>query len=115
MKKTIITIFVIVVSLLGYLQYNNSKIINELQNKVEYLEVKGSNTSNNSSVFLGASNNVSRVTDFKSIIIGDTVYRTKTGTKYHKEGCRYLKTSCTEITLDQAISMGLTPCKVCKP
>ena len=51
----------------------------------------------------------------KSFSIDSNVYRTNTGSKYHKAGCRYLKSSCTEITMDQAISMGLTPCKVCRP
>jgi len=47
--------------------------------------------------------------------MGNSVYTTNTGSKYHREGCRYLKYSSTEIGMVQAISMGLTPCKVCKP
>ncbi len=44
-----------------------------------------------------------------------TVYRTKTGSKYHKDGCRYLSKSKIELSKSDAISMGLTPCSVCKP
>ena len=43
------------------------------------------------------------------------VYTTDTGSKYHKSGCRYLKKSCIKISLKEAKSQGLTPCKVCKP
>ncbi len=43
-----------------------------------------------------------------------TVYRTKTGKKYHRDGCSYLK-SRIETTVAEAASMGLTPCSRCQP
>jgi len=43
------------------------------------------------------------------------VYITKTGKKYHKGSCRYLKKSKIKITLEKACKGGYTPCKVCKP
>ncbi len=43
------------------------------------------------------------------------VYITKTGKKYHKGDCRYLKKSKVKITLEEACKRGYTPCKVCKP
>jgi hypothetical protein len=43
-----------------------------------------------------------------------TVYRTKTGAKYHRAGCRYLSKSCLAMTLDEA-RRTLTPCSVCNP
>jgi len=43
------------------------------------------------------------------------VYVTKTGKKYHKENCRYLKKSKIKITLKEACKRGFAPCKVCKP
>ncbi len=42
-------------------------------------------------------------------------YITKTGKKYHKGNCRYLKKSKIKITLEEACNRGYTPCKVCKP
>lgn len=45
----------------------------------------------------------------------DKVYGTKTGKKYHRESCRSVKKSKIEMTLSEAKSKGLTPCKVCKP
>lgn len=42
------------------------------------------------------------------------VHITESGEKYHRAGCRYLK-SDYEVTLDKALSQGLQPCKVCKP
>lgn len=44
-----------------------------------------------------------------------TVYRTRTGTKYHREGCRHLSKSKIPISLQQAQTMGYTPCAVCRP
>lgn len=46
---------------------------------------------------------------------GRTVYITKTGAKYHSDGCRYLSRSKIAITLKQAVSQGYTPCSVCHP
>lgn len=43
-----------------------------------------------------------------------TVYITDSGTKYHLEGCRHLK-SKTEKTLEEAKALNREPCKVCNP
>lgn len=43
-----------------------------------------------------------------------TVYTTKTGNKYHVEGCSSLSKSKIPISLNDAKSAGLTPCK-CHP
>lgn len=43
-----------------------------------------------------------------------TVYRTKSGKKYHYDGCYHLK-SKIETTVDEARAMGLKPCSVCNP
>lgn len=43
------------------------------------------------------------------------VHITATGKKYHRAGCRTLKKSDTEVTLDEAKSMGLFPCGICNP
>lgn len=42
------------------------------------------------------------------------VYRTRTGKKYHRAGCSYLK-SIIETTVSEAQAMGLGPCSVCNP
>ena len=44
-----------------------------------------------------------------------TVYVTKTGKKYHRDGCRYLSKSKIPMSLKDAIAKGYTPCSVCKP
>lgn len=46
---------------------------------------------------------------------GDGIYRTRTGKKYHKEGCRYLSKGKISITLSEANKKGLDPCGVCRP
>lgn len=48
--------------------------------------------------------------DPKNII----VHITKTGSKYHRANCRHLK-SDIEVTLKEALSKGLSPCKTCNP
>lgn len=52
---------------------------------------------------------------FTTHSIAQTVYVTKTGEKYHKKGCRFLKYSKKDIQIEKALELGYTPCKVCKP
>jgi hypothetical protein len=44
-----------------------------------------------------------------------TFYITRTGKKYHRAGCRYLRQSSIPIKLKDAKANGYTPCKVCHP
>lgn len=54
-------------------------------------------------------NNETRVTNDAR-----TVYITRTGKKYHREWCSYLK-SKAEVTIDEAKGRGLEPCSRCDP
>jgi hypothetical protein len=44
----------------------------------------------------------------------ETVYITRTGKRYHRDGCRYLL-SRIPMSLRDAQAKGYTPCKVCRP
>lgn len=44
-----------------------------------------------------------------------TVYVTKTGEKYHSDGCQYLSRSQIPISLADAKAGGYTPCSKCHP
>lgn len=44
-----------------------------------------------------------------------TVYITATGSKYHRNGCRYLSRSQISISKSDAISQGYDACSVCNP
>lgn len=44
-----------------------------------------------------------------------TVYITKTGEKYHRDGCQYLRQSKISISKSDAINSGYTPCSRCNP
>jgi micrococcal nuclease len=44
-----------------------------------------------------------------------TVYVTKSGKKYHLDGCSSLSNSKVAITLQDAVKSGYTPCSICKP
>ena len=43
----------------------------------------------------------------------NVVYVTRTGKKYHRYGCQYLKDSCIEKSLSDAIAQGYTACSKC--
>ena len=44
----------------------------------------------------------------------ETVYITKTGSKYHSYGCVYLKQSCIAKDLSVVEMHGYTPCSKCR-
>jgi methylphosphotriester-DNA--protein-cysteine methyltransferase len=44
-----------------------------------------------------------------------TVYITKTGKKYHRASCQYLKKSQYAIAIKEAVDREYTPCSVCEP
>lgn len=46
---------------------------------------------------------------------GQTVYVSKTGSKYHKSSCKYLKHSSISLQLTEAKKKDYTACSVCKP
>jgi len=52
---------------------------------------------------------------FVSAVSAQDVYTTKTGEKYHKNTCRYLKDSKYKVDLKKVIELGYEACKVCKP
>lgn len=43
------------------------------------------------------------------------VYVTRTGAKYHRDGCSSLSKSKIEITIKEAKDQGYGPCKRCRP
>jgi hypothetical protein len=47
--------------------------------------------------------------------IETTVYITRTGEKYHRGSCRYLRQSKIPISLTEAKRQGYTACSVCEP
>lgn len=53
----------------------------------------------------------SQVQDQKKV----TVYVTRTGKKYHRDGCRYLAKSKIPMSLSDAKAAGYGPCSVCDP
>ena len=52
---------------------------------------------------------------FQMTTTADTVYIGKTGTKYHRQGCRTLKGNGSPISLSEAKAQGREACKICKP
>jgi competence protein ComEC len=58
-----------------------------------------------------ATSTKSTQTENKSV----NVYVTKTGEKYHSDGCSSLSKSKIPVSLSDAKSSGYTPCSKCKP
>lgn len=50
----------------------------------------------------------------QAALYGQTVYITKTGEKYHKEDCGYLKYSKIKVSLSDVKDL-YSPCSACKP
>lgn len=48
-------------------------------------------------------------------VTAQTVYITKTGTKYHSDGCQYLRKSQITTTLQKALNAGYDACSRCNP
>lgn len=44
-----------------------------------------------------------------------SVYITRTGEKYHRGTCKYLRQSKISIGKKEAVRIGYSACKVCKP
>ena len=44
-----------------------------------------------------------------------SVYKTPSGKKYHLSTCRMVKNVSEKITIEQAMKLGLEPCKICNP
>ena len=44
-----------------------------------------------------------------------SVYKTPSGAKYHLANCRMVNNVSKQISVSEAITLGLAPCKICKP
>jgi hypothetical protein len=58
-------------------------------------------------------NNIS--TQLEETATFNKIYTTKSGEKYHRSSCHFLKYSKNEISLEYAQLLGYTACNVCKP
>lgn len=75
----------------------------------------GSSSGENGSASSGSDSSAAENSSADSSNSETMVHITATGKKYHRAGCRTLKKSDTEVTLDEAKSMGLSPCGICNP
>lgn len=44
-----------------------------------------------------------------------TVYKTPSGQKYHLANCRMVTNVSKAVSINDALEIGLSPCKICKP
>lgn len=90
---------------------------NTLKNQISELQQQA-NDATNASTDSGAAVSSSSTTVSNSDSSNNddtTVYITKTGEKYHRDGCRYLSQSKIPISKSDAISQGYDACSVCNP
>lgn len=55
---------------------------------------------------------------FSSLVVcadSQTVFKTPSGARYHLSNCKTVKNVSKEISMAEAVELGLTPCKICKP
>ncbi len=52
---------------------------------------------------------------FSLVAQSQTVYKTPSGKKYHLASCRMVNNVSQKLTLQDAINLGLTACKICEP
>lgn len=90
-----------------------------MDNDVEYNQIRDSedNMKKTISIILAVILMLSlAAVAYAATAAGDTiVFRTASGSKYHKEGCSSLKGNGIEITLAEAVEKGLEPCTKCNP
>ena len=85
--------------------------IADLQTQLNTAKASSEKSSSSTSTAVSSSETVQESAPSTSY----TVYITKTGEKYHRDGCRYLKKSQIAIDKDDAVAQGYTPCSVCNP
>lgn len=79
------------------------------EQKTEIASLEADLAAYSSSSSGSSSSTTSSTSDTQSV----TVYITNTGSKYHKNGCQYLRESKNAVTLAQAKSWGYTACSRC--
>src|SRR5690606_4285220 len=52
---------------------------------------------------------------FSVQLSAQTVYKTPSGAKYHLASCRMVKNVSSSLALENALKIGLQPCKICNP
>lgn len=101
-KKNIFIIIIFIVIIISatciIVQKNND--IEELKAEIETLKEDT------------LKNNSTNLSDSKT---EDVVYKTKSGTKYHRSTCRHLNKSKISISKEKAIRQGYTACSKCNP
>ena len=85
------------------------------QNKKITVDKKASTVKENAPPFISSTSDEQIEADETEVDNqSQIVYRTKTGKKYHRSGCSYLK-SKIQTTVSEAQAMGLGPCSGCNP
>ena len=82
--------------------------------KVESAKKKRTRSTQQTTVATDSSQTTEPVKKAKERQVDKTVYVTRTGEKYHADGCRYLRKSSIAMKLSEAKKV-YSPCSVCNP
>lgn len=87
-----------------------------LNSQISELTAENQNLKNQTTITTSSSQTTSSTSTQKSLATNSyTVYVTKTGNKYHRSGCSYLRQSKIAKDKNTAISEGYTACSRCNP
>ena len=92
------------------LQTTNTSLEDQLNDYIIASNNTSNSISNNTSNSISNSNNSSSQNSLSS-----GVYITRTGSKYHRGSCSYLRNSRISISRSNAIAQGYEPCSRCNP
>ena len=119
-RKSVIKVLVcsIIILLAVYILQGMEKVTNEslVQREVFITESKEKHDGENSTEQLqDVENEVKKIEFQETEKIERTVYKGKTGNKYHKSDCGTLKGKGIQMPYEEAIKEGREACKICKP
>ena len=106
-----------------FISFDKEETLNDLQDKYDTVKSQNSKLQNELSSYKTASNSSSSAYQKSSSNTTESnvdsssyeVYITNTGSKYHRDGCSYLRQSQIGISKSDAIAQGYTPCSRCNP
>ena len=112
-----ISVCLIVMSFLVYIYPAREKVTNETvvqQEEIIAVETENSDIEKNAEEICEVETEAEEI-NLQEEKSEETVYKGKTGNKYHKIDCGTLKGKGTPISHDEAIKEGREACKICKP
>lgn len=112
----IIIIFIVIIISMTCIIVQKNNDIEELKAEIETLKEEIAENYTSSTTSTSRSYTEYKEQRLKELYnTEDIVYKTESGTKYHRSTCRHLSKSKVAISKEKAIKQGLEPCSTCNP